>query len=392
MCRPRKLTPPRKESPNPRPFRHPPGRLPALAVGTGLLLLLPSATATELDLERGRAIFEIACAVCHGPDGHPDPGLPGAGLLDPPPADFTDPLFNSREPVDDWVLVTRHGGAPIGLSGAMPAYGDAYSDEEIRNVVGYLKTLAGPHRYPPGDLNFLLAFRTKKAWIEDEVVYASHFTRRRDGVEVFANSLRIEKRFFARWQGELKVSHEFDDGRDHWDEVEVGVKYALYDSLRHMVLLSGGMDTAISLRPGNSVEAIPFLALAKGLGDPFTLQTSLRSHLPVDRLDSGDVELAAAVHWIPTPWPRGVFPGLELTARVPFASDDRDAVRWTVLPQLNFGLSRRGHVRAAAGVELPLNDRDYDYRMHFYVMWDFADGMFWEGWRMGRTRVDSPYE
>ena len=62
-------------------------------------------------------------------------------------------------------------------------------------------------------------------------------------------------------------------------------------------------------------------------------------------------------------------------------------LQWTVLPELNFGLSRRGHVRAAAGIEIPLNERQYDFRFHFYLLWDFADGMFWEGWRKGRAKV-----
>jgi hypothetical protein len=49
-------------------------------------------------------------------------------------------------------------------------------------------------------------------------------------------------------------------------------------------------------------------------------------------------------------------------------------------------------VRAAAGIEIPLNDRTYDYRVHFYLLWDFADGMFWEGWRKGRSKGVSEYE
>lgn len=364
----------------------------ALGLAVGLLASL-QAGAPSGDLQRARHHYETACAVCHGPTGRYDPTLPGVKVLDPKPADLSDPLFNSREPGGDWFLVIKHGGAPLGFSAAMPAFRQAFSDAEITELVAYLKTLPGPHNYPPGELNFFRPLRTKKAWLEDEVVLQSRFTRRdREGDDVVSTALEFEKRWFARWQTELKLSHEFEGGRGNLDEFEAGVKYALYDSLEHMLLLSGGTDLAFALRGDASMEFIPYLAAAKGLGEAFTLQASVKSHLPPEDVSGGDVELATMVHWIPTPWPRGVFPGVELTATAPFEPGDRDALRWTVVPQLNFGLSRRGHVRAAAGVELPLNDRTYDFRLHFYLLWDFADGMFWEGWRRGRTLARSDYE
>ncbi|MBE7499399.1 MAG: cytochrome c [Verrucomicrobiales bacterium] len=384
--------PPRSPQPGIPPCRRPsstrrqrPGA-PWRAVAVALGFLASTASAQDLDLLRGQRNYLAACAACHGPHGRYDPALPGVQSLDPKPADFSDPLFNSREPAGDWFMVTKHGGALIGFSAAMPAFTDAFSDAEIEEMIAHLKTLAGEHNYPPGDLNYLLAFRTKKAWIEDEVVYFNRFTRRPDGEDAVANALEFEKRWFARWQTELKLVHEFEGGQGQWDEVEAGAKYVLYDHLPRTFLLSGGADFAVSLRSGNEAEAIPFLAAAKGLGEAFTLQTSLKSHLPFRDPGGGDLEWASVVHWMPTPWPRGVFPGLELTARAPFQPGDQDEVQWTLLPQFNFGLSRRGHVRAAAGVEIPLNQRTYDFRFHAYVLWDFADGMFWEGWRKGRAQ------
>lgn len=364
----------------------------ALGLASGLLAGV-EAGANGLDLLRGQRHYEAACAVCHGPSGRYDPALPGVKLLDPKPADLSDPLFNSREPGGDWFMVIKHGGAPMGFSASMPAYRDAFSDAEILELVAYLKTLPGPHNYPPGELNYFRPLRTKKAWLEDEVVLQSRFARHdRDGDDVVSTALEFEKRWFARWQTELKLAHEFEGAHGDWDEFEAGVKYALYDNLEHMFLLSGGTDLAFALRGAASMEFVPYLAAAKGLGEAFTLQASVKSHLPPEDASEGDVEVAAMVHWLPTPWPRGIFPGVELTATAPFEPGDRDALQWTVLPQLNFGLSRRGHVRAAAGVELPLNERTYDFRLHFYLLWDFADGKFWEGWRHGRTTARSDYE
>jgi mono/diheme cytochrome c family protein len=351
------------------------------------------AAASGLDWERAQRHYQAACAVCHGSTGRYDPTLPGVKALDPKPADLSDPLFNSREPGGDWFLVIKHGGAPLGFSAAMPAFQNAFSDAEIQELVAYLKTLPGPHRYPPGELNYFRPLRTKKAWLEDEVVLVSRFTRRdREGDDLLTSAVEFEKRWGARWQTELKLAHEFEGTQGNWDEFEAGVKYALYDHLEHTFLLSGGTDLAFALRGDAHMEFIPYLAAAKGLGKAFTLQASVKSHLPPEDASAGDVELAAMLHWIPTPWPRGIFPGVELTATAPFEPGDRDALRWTVVPQLNFGLSRRGHVRAAAGVELPLNDRTYDFRLHFYLLWDFADGKFWEGWRMGRARALTDYE
>ena len=94
------------------------------------------------DLEVGRRLFESTCASCHGAQGRPDPGNPVAKALDPPPADLSDPLFNSREPALDWQLVVKHGGHALGLSKQMPAWGSTFTDVEIEAIVAYVKTLA----------------------------------------------------------------------------------------------------------------------------------------------------------------------------------------------------------------------------------------------------------
>jgi len=47
--------------------------------------------------------------------------------LDPQPADLSDPLFNSREPAEDWNIVVTHGGPALGLSAAMPGQRGALS-------------------------------------------------------------------------------------------------------------------------------------------------------------------------------------------------------------------------------------------------------------------------
>jgi hypothetical protein len=70
----------------------------------------------------------------------------------------------------------------------------------------------------------------------------------------------------------------------------------------------------------------------------------------------------------------------EVTVAAPFEGDE--AWRASVIPQVHFALSKRGHVAVNVGVEVPLAGArdDYRYRLHAFLLWDMADGGFWEGW------------
>jgi hypothetical protein len=44
-------------------------------------------------------------------------------------------------------------------------------------------------------------------------------------------------------------------------------------------------------------------------------------------------------------------------------------------------ISPRQHIRADIGVRAPLTDtQGRKPQVLFYVLWDWADGSFWEGW------------
>ncbi|HLT57864.1 MAG TPA: c-type cytochrome [Limnochordales bacterium] len=83
-------------------------------------------------LNRARSIFGSQCAVCHGPQG--DANVPVARTLNPPPVDFTHPAFAEMEPGATYYII-RHGSPGTG----MPAFGQAYSDEEIWALVHFLR-------------------------------------------------------------------------------------------------------------------------------------------------------------------------------------------------------------------------------------------------------------
>jgi mono/diheme cytochrome c family protein len=343
-----------------------------------LALVLPAHSA---DLEAGRRIFEDVCAACHGVTGRADPSNPVVQALDPEPADLSDPLFNSREPADDWLIVVTHGGPALGLSAAMPAQGGALADDDIRNVVAYAKTLApGSEAYPPGEMNFFLPVRTKKAFPEDEVVWKSRYTDR-EGKDVWRNVIEIEKRFGKRSMGVLEVIHE-DDGTDsEITKVEAGAKTVLHWNLDQRSILSGALIVAFPTDGDESEEIIPYLAYGRQFSDKAMFQSSARLIVPVDDTDQGEFELAGIVHYAWTGTRRAVFPALEFTATAPFdPADDEDSVQWTVLPQLRIGLTRGAHVALNLGVEIPLSDQSWDARYHLTLLWDFADGSLFKGW------------
>ena len=84
------------------------------------------------------------------------------------------------------------------------------------------------------------------------------------------------------------------------------------------------------------------------------------------------------VHWTTTPWRRGVFPGLEAIVSAPFDADRDWRVR--LVPQVHFAMTKRGHVALNVGVDLPLTSESWNYRVLTFLLWDMADGPFWEGW------------
>jgi len=82
-------------------------------------------------IENGKLLFQIYCALCHGPNAKG--GGPVASKFVPPP-DLTLDLFRQRP--DGFLYATiRDGGA------LMPGQGDALSPRERWDIVNYLRTL-----------------------------------------------------------------------------------------------------------------------------------------------------------------------------------------------------------------------------------------------------------
>lgn len=343
-----------------------------------LLAILPP-VGFAADFDSGQRIFAANCAVCHGASGRPDSDSPVVQAFETEPADLSDPLFNSREPAEDWFMVVKHGGEALGLSNQMPPHKNALSDEEINNVVAYIKTLANTERFPPGEMNLMLPVHTKKAFPEDEWVWRSRFASR-DGRDEWRNVVEYEKRVGGNGQVVVELVH-VDDGVDsRFRELELGYKHAFAYDRDKLSLWAAAFVVALPLTSDGEEELVPYLAYAKQLNNVTTFQGSARAKLPLDAFDEGALELGGIVHYTWSPWPRRVFPALEMTATVPFEDDGGDQVKFTALPQVRIGLTRGGHVALNFGIEIPLSDQEYDSRLHLTLLWDFADGGFFQGW------------
>lgn len=106
----------------------------------GIRLARESGTPPAAQPPDGRAVFEAHCAVCHGPTGKGDG--PGASVIRQKMLDLGDAA--AMRQVNDRFLfdIIKKGSSQFGRSNAMPAWGMKFSDEEIRAVVAYIRSLA----------------------------------------------------------------------------------------------------------------------------------------------------------------------------------------------------------------------------------------------------------
>jgi cytochrome c oxidase cbb3-type subunit 3 len=95
--------------------------------------------AQAADAEQGKKLYGQFCASCHGQSGKGDG--PAAAALNPKPRDHTDKETMSKMSDDDIFKVIKNGGASVGKSPLMPPWGASLKDEQIKDVVAYLRTL-----------------------------------------------------------------------------------------------------------------------------------------------------------------------------------------------------------------------------------------------------------
>lgn len=116
-----------------------------IVVGPSLILLVGSAVALVFlphpvprNASPVQRLYLTYCAECHGADGR---GSWRATLFFLRPGNLTDPRALAGLSDEYLFGLLKEGGAPIGKPG-MPAFGYHLTDQQIREVLQYVKSMA----------------------------------------------------------------------------------------------------------------------------------------------------------------------------------------------------------------------------------------------------------
>jgi mono/diheme cytochrome c family protein len=368
-------------------------RIPLVPLAVAVLGLPVSAWG-EAPERSGARLYRDACAACHGADGT---GAPASQVaFQEPLPDFTDCNFATREPDADWLAISHGGGPMRGFARMMPAFGEALSVEELQRTLDHVRTLCSDPSWPRGELNLPRPLITEKAYPEDEAVFTTEVDSEGNGEVI--NELVYEKRFGARnqievalpfgWREEPGTDGESDGWTGGLGDVAVGVKRALFHSLERgsifsvtgeVVLPSGDEDAGFGK---GTVVFEPFLTFGQLLPANGFLHLQGGFELPTDS-DRAENEaflrLALGKSFQQGRWGRTWSPMVEvLSARELVAGEP---VNWDLVPQVQVTLSTRQHVMANVGIRMPMNDtQNRDTQVIVYLLWDWFDGGFLEGW------------
>lgn len=112
------------------------------------ILLAPALGLGQMkgDAKAGKAKYDANCVGCHGKTGKGDG--PAAAALNPKPQDHTDgKIMNALS--DKYLFdIIKDGGAAVKKAAIMPASGKKLNDQEIWDIVAYIRSLANPPYKP----------------------------------------------------------------------------------------------------------------------------------------------------------------------------------------------------------------------------------------------------
>jgi mono/diheme cytochrome c family protein len=352
----------------------------------------PAGGAPSIAEMTGEQLYHAACANCHGSDGT-GVAQPTVGFALPLP-DFTDCSFASREPTSDWVAVAHEGGPVRGFAPIMPAFGDAVSAEQLERVIDYIRGFCGSTSWPVGDLNMPRPMFTEKAFPEDELVYT--VGAQLDGPGGISNEIVYERRFGPRSQIEVVVPFAFEeqvsDTASDWQggigDVALGVKHALFHSARSGSIFS--LAAEVKLPTGNEDRGFgagtavfePFVSFGQLLPLNGFFQFQGLAEFPFEtegRESEGALRATLGTTVTQGPWGRAWSPMVEVLAARAFESGATTA--WDIVPQLQVTLNTRQHIMANVAVRIPVNETETRHpSLLLYILWDWFDGGFFQGW------------
>ena len=273
----------------------------------------------------------------------------------------------------------------------MPAFGEALSVDELQRSLDHVRGFCTNDAWPRGELNLPRPLVTEKAYPEDEAVLTTIVDA--EGAGAVTNTLVYEKRFGARNQIEIAIplaarASTLGDWSGGVGDIAVGVKRAVFHSLRHgsIFSLNGEVvfptgDERNGLGQGTTVVE-PFVTFGQLLPADAFLHMQGGFELPTDT-DKAEQEafwrIAVGKSFTQSAFGRSWSPMLEVLAARELADDE--SVQWDLLPQVQVTLNRRQHVIANVGVRIPVTDSGLrSTQVLVYLLWDWYDGGFFEGW------------
>jgi cytochrome c2 len=346
------------------------------------------------NVENGEKVYKGGCIACHGAEGKGAPNASTVFLRPDTFPDFTDCAGTTPEPDGNWKAAIVHGGPSRGLSQIMPAFGDLLTDDQINDVIAYMRGFCrNVHHYPLGELNLPRALVTEKAFPENEIVVSTAASA--SGAPAWTTDVIDERTIIdARTQLETDVPVNYADQNHNWTagfgDITLGVKRELFSSLRTGSILSvqGGflLPTGDSKRGfgAGTTQFEPFAAFDQLFRENTFVQTEVGADLPFDtRVAPNNMFWRATVgqaigqdQMLGRLWS----PMVEFLASRNFAPGEK--TNWDVLPEMQVTVSRRQHVRVGFGVREPFtNTSGRTPQVLFYLLWDRADGKLWNGWR-----------
>lgn len=102
--------------------------------------LLPVPAFAVGNIANGKNLFAQQCATCHGAGGKGDGAA--AAALNPKPRNLADKKYMAELKDEQLVEVTKKGGGAVGKSPLMPPFGAALKDQDVQDVVAFVRSLA----------------------------------------------------------------------------------------------------------------------------------------------------------------------------------------------------------------------------------------------------------
>lgn len=333
--------------------------------------------------ETGKELYVAACASCHGHDGR---GTPEGTAITVPLPDLRDCRIVTAEATGNWVALTAHGGPALGLSSQMPGFEDSLTDEQILEVLTYLRGFCRDPSWPQADLNFRRPILTGKAFPEDELVVKGTFEKGRES-RLLVNEWSFEKRVGSRGMVELSLPFTYRDptagaATGGAGDLTLAYKHVLLASQPHSAIASLALD--LVLPTGDRVRGLgdgtvglgPSLRFGKSL-DPFVFQGEIKAVLPMEVGRAARRLLYRGALQLPlSSLKSGWVPGVEFEADTKIEGRARDV--YSLAPMVYKGLSKRGHIAVAIGAKIPIaGAHTFDYQIGAFLLWEYLDGGLW---------------